>query len=89
MVVGSSYPFLDIFWTMLIFFAWVIWFWMLIVIAWAPTGATRRLVGILLLGGLIALGLEVWRRQMLREFPAGGSGPDESPPDAEIALTRQ
>jgi len=61
----------------------------LIVIAWAPTGATRRLVGILLLGGLIALGLEVWRRQMLREFPAGGSGPDESPPDAEIALTRR
>jgi hypothetical protein len=31
-VVASSYPFLDIFWTMLIFFAWVIWFWLLIVI---------------------------------------------------------
>ena len=29
---ASSYPLLDAFWTMIIFFAWVIWFWMLIVI---------------------------------------------------------
>ena len=27
---ASAYPFLDILWTMLIFFAWVIWFWILI-----------------------------------------------------------
>ena len=26
MVVASSYPFLDVLWTMLIFFAWVMWF---------------------------------------------------------------
>jgi hypothetical protein len=45
----------------------------LVVIALGPTGATRRLVGILVLGGLIALGLEVWRRQMLREFPEGST----------------
>lgn len=33
MVVASTgYPLLDAFWTMIIFFAWVIWFWMLIVI---------------------------------------------------------
>ncbi|KAA9163600.1 hypothetical protein FPZ12_008805 [Amycolatopsis acidicola] len=29
---GSDYPFLDLIWTMVVFFAWVIWFWMLIVI---------------------------------------------------------
>ena len=33
MVVASTgYPLLDAFWTMIVFFAWVIWFWMLIVI---------------------------------------------------------
>jgi hypothetical protein len=32
MLVAADYPFLDIFWTMLIFFAWVIWFWLLITI---------------------------------------------------------
>ena len=30
MVIAADYPFLDIFWTMLIFFLWVIWFWILI-----------------------------------------------------------
>src|SRR5262249_28146946 len=30
--VASSYPFLDVFWTMLIFFLWVIWIWFLIII---------------------------------------------------------
>ena len=28
----SDYPFLDIFWTMCIFFAWVIWIWLLILV---------------------------------------------------------
>lgn len=28
----SDYPFLDLMWTMLVFFGWVIWFWLLIVI---------------------------------------------------------
>ena len=32
MVIAADYPFLDIFWTMLIFFAWVIWFWILITV---------------------------------------------------------
>jgi phospholipase D-like protein/putative oligomerization/nucleic acid binding protein len=30
--VASDYPFLDVFWTMLIFFLWVIWIWFLIII---------------------------------------------------------
>jgi preprotein translocase subunit YajC len=29
---AADYPFLDILWTMLVFFGWVIWFWLLIVV---------------------------------------------------------
>jgi Short C-terminal domain/Phospholipase_D-nuclease N-terminal len=29
---ATDYPLLDVFWTMLVFFAWVIWFWLLITI---------------------------------------------------------
>jgi hypothetical protein len=29
-VVAADYPFLDVLWTMLVFFLWVIWFWILI-----------------------------------------------------------
>jgi hypothetical protein len=32
MLVLADYTFLDAFWTMLVFFAWVIWFWILIVV---------------------------------------------------------
>jgi hypothetical protein len=32
MLIAADYPFLDVFWTMLIFFAWVIWIWMIILI---------------------------------------------------------
>ena len=32
MVFAADYPFLDIFWTILIFFGWVIWIWMVIAI---------------------------------------------------------
>jgi general stress protein CsbA len=32
MVIAADYPFLDVLWTMIIFFAWVIWIWMVIVI---------------------------------------------------------
>ena len=28
-MLGADYPFLDVLWTMLIFFLWVIWFWLL------------------------------------------------------------
>jgi Phospholipase_D-nuclease N-terminal len=30
MPLAADYPFLDIFWTMILFFAWVCWFWILI-----------------------------------------------------------
>ena len=32
MVIAADYPFLDILWTMILFFAWVVWIWMMIVI---------------------------------------------------------
>jgi Phospholipase_D-nuclease N-terminal len=31
-VFAADYPFLDIFWTMLIFFLWVIWIWILVTV---------------------------------------------------------
>ena len=31
-MLASSYPFLDVLWTMLVIFAWVIWFWLLITV---------------------------------------------------------
>lgn len=32
MVLAADYPFLDVFWTLIIFFAWVVWIWMMIII---------------------------------------------------------
>jgi hypothetical protein len=32
MVIAADYPFIDILWTMILFFAWVVWIWMMIVI---------------------------------------------------------
>jgi len=32
MVFAADYPFLNIFWSMIIFFAWVVWIWMMVVI---------------------------------------------------------
>src|SRR3954469_6609646 len=32
MVIAADYPFLDILWTMIIFFSWVVWIWIMIVI---------------------------------------------------------
>jgi hypothetical protein len=31
-LIAADYPFLDVLWTMFIFFAWIIWFWLLITI---------------------------------------------------------
>jgi Phospholipase_D-nuclease N-terminal len=32
MLGATDYPFLDVFWTILVFFLWIMWFWLLIVI---------------------------------------------------------
>ena len=31
-MIGADYPFLDVLWTLFVIFAWVIWFWLLIVV---------------------------------------------------------
>jgi hypothetical protein len=31
-VFAADYPFLDVLWTMIVFFAWVVWIWMMVVI---------------------------------------------------------
>ena len=31
-MIAADYPFLDVMWTMFVFFAWIIWFWLLITI---------------------------------------------------------
>ena len=33
---AADYPFLDVFWSMLIFFMWVIWIWILITVFIGP-----------------------------------------------------
>jgi hypothetical protein len=43
-------------------------------IAWAPIAAFRKPLGILIFLVLFALGAELLRRQILREFPAGETG---------------
>lgn len=45
----------------------------LLLIAWGPTGGSRRLLGVVILAALLALGIELWRRQTLREFPEGAA----------------
>jgi hypothetical protein len=52
---------------------------LLILVAWAPIGEDRRLLGTLVLFALILWGIELLRRQTLREFPAA---PAAAPPAA-------
>jgi len=54
----------------------------LLVIAFGPAAGSRRLLGVVVLAALVALGLEVWRRQTLREFP---DGHEEAPAPAAAA----
>jgi hypothetical protein len=66
MVIAADYPFLDIFWTMLIFFAWVAWIWILVTIfidlfrrrdigGWGKAGWVILLIVLPFLGSLIYL----------------------------------
>jgi hypothetical protein len=64
MPLATDYPFLDIMWTMFIFFAWVIWIWLLILVladnfgrrdhsGWAKAGWTLFVIFLPLLGVLV------------------------------------
>jgi hypothetical protein len=63
-VLGYSYPFLDIFWTMLVFFAFVIWIYLLVMVlgdnfrrrdhsGWAKAGWTLFVIFLPLIGVLV------------------------------------
>src|SRR5215211_8457519 len=63
-VLAADYPFLDILWTMLVFFGWVIWFWLLITVfsdlfrrhdtsGWGKAGWTVLLLVLPFVGVLI------------------------------------
>ena len=66
MVIAADYPFLDVLWTMIIFFAWVIWIWMMVGIltdvfrrpdigGWAKAAWTVFLIVLPFLGALVYL----------------------------------
>ena len=66
MVIAADYPFLNILWSMIIFFAWVVWIWMMIVIltdvfrrrdigGWAKAAWTVFMIVLPFLGALVYL----------------------------------
>jgi Short C-terminal domain/Phospholipase_D-nuclease N-terminal len=66
MIIAADYPFLNILWTMIIFFAWVVWIWMMVVIltdvfrrrdisGWSKAGWTLFLIVLPFLAALIYL----------------------------------
>jgi hypothetical protein len=63
----------------------------LLLVIWGPTNASRQLLGTVILGVLFLVGIEVWRRQTIREFPAEGAPApppkDETPPPGQTATT--
>jgi hypothetical protein len=66
MIVAADYPFMDILWTMIIFFCWVVWIWMMVIIltdvfrrrdisGWAKAAWTVFLIVLPFLGALVYL----------------------------------
>ena len=80
MVLAADYPFLDIFWTMVIFFFWVAWIWTLVIIlsdvfgrddlsGWAKAAWTLCILVVPFLGVLVYLiahGSELGERRVSR-----------------------
>lgn len=66
MIIAADYPFLNILWSMIIFFAWVVWIWMMILIlgdvfrrrdssGWAKAGWVVFMLVLPFLGVLVYL----------------------------------
>jgi hypothetical protein len=77
MVLAADYPFLDVFWTMILFFFWIAWIWMLILIfsdvfrrdisGWAKAGWCLFVLVLPFLGAfvyLIANGKDLTERRV-------------------------
>ena len=54
----------------------------LVLVLWGPVPALRTWLGVLFLGGLVALGFASFRRLAVGEVEAGGGPPSETVPDA-------
>jgi hypothetical protein len=90
MILAADYPLLDLFWTMLIFFGWVIWFWILVTVltdifrrhdigGWGKTGWTVFVIVLPFLGVfiyMIANGSEMAERRA-KEVQAYQAGVDQ------------
>jgi Short C-terminal domain/Phospholipase_D-nuclease N-terminal len=90
MVIAADYPFLDVFWTIIVFFCWVIWFWILIrvladvfrrhdISGWGKAGWTVFMIVLPFLGVLVYLiahGQDMGRRD-LEQAQAGQRQFDE------------
>jgi Short C-terminal domain/Phospholipase_D-nuclease N-terminal len=87
---AADYPFLDVFWTLLVFFAWVIWFWILITVladvfrrhdigGGAKVMWTLFVIFLPLLGALIYLGTQGkhMAERNVREAQAAQAGMDD------------
>ena len=57
----------------------------LLLVLWGPVPALRNWIGVLFLGGLIALGYEAFRRVIKGELGSGEPSPPASPPAAPAA----
>jgi hypothetical protein len=68
-ILAADYPFLDVLWTMLVFFGWVIWFWLLIsvfgdlfrrhdITGWSKAGWTLFCVVLPYIGVLVYIGTQ-------------------------------
>jgi hypothetical protein len=80
MVLATDYPFLDILGTMILFFAWVLWIWMMIVLltnvftrkdigGWAKAGWTIFMLVLPFIGAITYLGVE--HKQLAEAGPTG------------------
>lgn len=87
MLVGDDYPFLQVFWTMLVFFGWVIWITVLMMVlydnfrrpdhtGWAKAGWTVFVIFLPVIGVLVYIGTRS------HHVAAAARAAEESPPAA-------
>jgi hypothetical protein len=81
---SAEYPFFDLMWTMLVFFCWVAWFWLLFIVlgdlyrrhdvsGWAKAGWTLLVIVLPFVGILLYLGTQgrhLGERRRTRELDA-------------------
>ena len=98
---SAEYPFLNLMWTMLVFFCWIAWFWLLFVAfgdlfrradvsGWAKAGWTVLLIVLPFLGVLLYLitqGRHIVERQRSRD--AGYVSTSDGTGAAQIAEARR